>query len=260
VDAGADGSPAGVTSSQPELSVVIPVYNEGPNIEEVLRHLDRALKVPHEVLVVYDHESDDTLPVLSRLSRDLPQARAVRNRGRGVLEAVRTGMATSTARYVLVTMADGSDQLDDLPRMLEAAERGAAVVCASRYMPGGQQQGGPRIKRFMSRLAGVSLHKIGGLPVHDPTSNFKLYARDFLDTVRIESTAGFELALELCVKAHRLGLPMAEVPTVWRDRAAGRSRFRLARWLPHYLRWYAYGIQTPFLKLVRRARRWTATA
>src|SRR2546430_5460843 len=60
----------------------------------------------------------------------------------------------------------------------------------------------------------------------------------------MESAAGFELALELTVKAHALGLPIAEVPTIWRDRTAGESRFRLTKWLPHYLRWYRYGMRT----------------
>src|SRR5256886_13730205 len=60
----------------------------------------------------------------------------------------------------------------------------------------------------------------------------------------MESAAGFELALELTVKAHALGLQHAEVPTPWRDRTAGESRFRLTKWLPHYLRWYRYGMRT----------------
>lgn len=56
--------------------------------------------------------------------------------------------------------------------------------------------------------------------------------------MQIESQAGFELALELTVKAHLAGRRIAEVPTVWRDRTAGVSRFQLRRWLPHYVRWY----------------------
>ena len=77
-----------------------------------------------------------------------------------------------------------------------------------------------------------------GFRTHDPTNNFKLYSGTLLESVTIESTGGFELALELTVKAHLAGLRVAEVPTPWRDRTAGQSRFQLWQWLPHYLQWY----------------------
>ena len=114
----------------------------------------------------------------------------------------------------------------------------AVVVAGSRYMRGGGQVGGPLLKRLMSRAAGLSLHWFAGVPIHDATNNFKLYRRDFLDSVTIESTGGFELAIELTAKAARARRPMAEVPTTWRDRTAGASRFKIRAWLPKYLRWY----------------------
>lgn len=230
------------------LSVVLPVYNEGANVERVLRGLARYAPRSSEILVVYDFPEDDTLPVVRSLEPELPFVRLVRNtHGRGVLSAMRTGIESARGSFVLITMADGSDDHAMLPAMVRAAEDGAAVVAASRYMKGGAQEGGPLVKRTLSRAAGLTLHVVGGLPIHDPTSNYKLYARDFLGRVEIESEAGFELALELCVKAHRLGLRMSEVPTTWRDRTAGTSRFQLRRWLPHYLRWFRYGIATRFM-------------
>lgn len=227
------------------LSVVLPVYNEGGNIERVVRDLVRHAPAPREILVVYDFDEDDTIPVAERLRARLPELRLVRNaRGHGVLNAMRTGLSAAQGRYVLITMADGSDDYADLPAMLRAAEDGAALVAASRYVRGGAQIGGPRLKRALSRLAGLSLHALAGMPVHDPTSNYKLYARELLDRVEIQSVAGFELALELSVKAHRLGLTMSEVPTTWRERSSGESHFQLRAWLPHYLRWFAYGMAT----------------
>ena len=140
---------------------------------------------------------------------------------------------------MLISMADGSDEPRDVDPMVVLAVAGADVVSASRYMRGGHQVGGPPLKRLMSRTAGLTLHWFAGVPTHDPTNNFKLYSRRFLDTVTIESTAGFELALELTVKATLGGFRVAEVPTTWRDRTAGQSNFKLRRWLPHYLHWYA---------------------
>ena len=112
-------------------------------------------------------------------------------------------------------------------------------------MRGGRQIGGPPLKRLMSRTAGLTLHWFAGVPTHDPTNNFKLYSRRFLEATPIESTAGFELALELTVKATLDGRPVAEVPTTWRDRTAGQSNFKLRKWLPHYLHWYAVGVPRP---------------
>src|SRR5204862_4851963 len=133
-------------------------------------------------------------------------------------------------------------------RMVELARRGADVVAASRYMKGGRQIGGPPLKRLMSRVAGLTLHWFARVPTHDPTSNFKLYSRRFLEAVTIESTAGFELALELTVKATQQGLPVAEIPTTWRDRTAGQSNFKLRKWLPNYLHWY----RAAFMSRLRR--------
>jgi glycosyltransferase involved in cell wall biosynthesis len=242
MDPGRDSGAADL--DRPRLSIVVPVYNEGENIEPTLRGLCGQVRTrPREVLVVYDFDEDTTVPVVRRLQAEMPEVRLHRNDiGRGVLNAIRAGFAGARAPYVLVTMADLSDDPADIDRMVELAEAGAAVVAGSRYMRGGRQIGGPRLKRTLSRIAGLSLHYVAGVRTHDPTNNFKLYSRSLLDRVTIESSAGFELALELTVKAHLLGLEVAEVPTTWHDRTAGESRFRMWEWIPHYLRWYRKGM------------------
>lgn len=224
-----------------ELSIVIPAYNEPDNIGPTLRRIEAEVQTPHEVLVVYDFDADPTVPVVRQLQPGLSAVRLHRNDiGRGVLNAMKAGIASSTAPLILITMADGSDEMDRVDEMVRLGQDGAAIVAGSRYMKGGRQIGGPALKRNLSRAAGLSLHWLAGVPIHDATNNFKLYRRDFLETVTIESTGGFELALELTAKAARAGLPMAEVPTTWRDRTAGESRFDFRAWLPRYLRWYGH--------------------
>jgi len=100
----------------------------------------------------------------------------------------------------------------------------------------------------------LTLHWFARVPIHDATSSFKGYSRSFVQSVGIESHEGFELALELVAKAQRLRLPMAEIPTTWRDRTSGSSNFRLWKWLPKYLRWYvfAFGPKTTAAKLQAR--------
>ena len=241
------------TAPSPELAIVLPVYNEGEAVEPILRALSAGVETPHELVVVYDFDEDTTVPVVARLAGEIPGLRGLRNElGRGVLNAMKAGIAATDAPYVLISMADGSDEPHIVDSMVALARSGADVVAASRYMRGGGQIGGPLIKRLMSRAAGLTLHWFAGVPTHDPTNNFKLYRRTFLDSTAIESSAGFELALELTVKATLAGRPVAEVPTVWRDRTAGKSNFKLRRWLPHYLRWYAVAFRG---RLTRRTRR-----
>jgi glycosyltransferase involved in cell wall biosynthesis len=233
-----------MTDETPALSVVIPVYNEGENVAPTLRGVvEKTHARPLEVLVVHDFDEDTTVPVVKRMQADYPELRLHRNTlGRGVLNAMKSGLRAAKAPYVLITMGDGSDNASDIDAMYELARTGADVVAGSRYMHGGQQLGGPLLKRTMSRAAGLSLHWVGGLPTHDATSNFRLYSKRLLNQVAIESIGGFELGLELTVKAYRLGLEVAEVPTTWRDRTAGQSRFKLWQWLPRYLHWYWRGM------------------
>ena len=231
-------------SGTPELSIVLPVYNEGETVAPVLRALHAGVRTPHEMVVVYDFDGDTTIPVVARLASEIPGLRPLRNDlGRGVLNAMKAGIEGTSAPYVLISMADGSDEPHVVDPMVALARDGADVVAASRYMRGGHQIGGPLVKRLMSRAAGLSLHWVGGVATHDPTNNFKLYRRSFLAATPIESGAGFELALELTVKATLDGRRVAEVPTTWRDRTAGQSNFKLRKWLPHYLRWYLVALR-----------------
>jgi glycosyltransferase involved in cell wall biosynthesis len=231
-------------------SVVVPVFNEADNIGPFCRTALAELPPGYELLVCYDFDGDTTLPALAALpmSEKPSTIRLVRNDlGRGVRYAIDAGMRAAAGPVVVVMMADLSDDFPKVAEMVRRAEAGADVVCASRYMPGGRQIGGPRLKGFMSRTAGVTLKRFAGLPTCDPTNSFKVYRKDFLIRTPIESTEGFTLSLELTVKAHYRGGRVEEVPAIWHDRTAGRSRFRLWKWLPHYLRWYVAAFKAAWL-------------
>ena len=239
-------------ADDPRVTVVIPAYNEGPNIVPVLDRLLESVTLPCEVLVVVDFAEDTTIPFIETYAgRAQPSVRLVINDyGRGPAWAIRYGINHATAPVVVVTMADGCDdprQIDELTRLVE---RGVVVAAASRYMPGGQQVGGPYFKRMLSKNAGRSLYWFARIGTRDATNSYKAYSRAFVERVGIESEDGFEIGLELTAKARRMRLPVAEIPTIWLDREAGVSNFKIAKWLPKYLRWYrfAYG---PRLEVAR---------
>jgi glycosyltransferase involved in cell wall biosynthesis len=221
------------------ISLVVPVYNEAANIGPFLRDVETQVREPNEILIVYDFPEDNTLPAIAALEPPCPNVRLIHNTlGRGVLNALKAGFQASKGEVIVVMMADRSDEPKDVAGMAKLVREGADVVAGSRYIRGGGQEGGPLLKRTLSRLAGMSLHYLAGLPIHDATNNFRAYSRRVIEGIPIEGEASFALALELTLKAHWRGWRIAEVPTVWHDRTAGQSRFRLFAWLPHYLRWY----------------------
>lgn len=226
--------------SDAHLTVIVPVYNEAENFPLLWNEVTRNIHSEMTVLVVYDFDGDTTVPVVRRLIHSgETRLHLIKNcLGRGVVGALRTGFQHAAAGPVLVVMADLSDDLGRVDDMLVKYRQGYDLVVGSRYMPGGGIQGGPLLKKLLSRLAGVSLHYLRGLPTRDATNAFKIYNRDMLNSIAIESTGGFEINLEITVKAFLAGYRIAELPTIWRDRTNGESRFRLWNWLPKYLRWY----------------------
>lgn len=227
----------------PEVTIVVPVLNEAENFPRFYASVCRHLEEPFRVVVVYDSPDDSTLPVARQLAAAEGRLVLLKNPGRGVADALRAGLGYASEGAVIVSMADLSDDHAKLTEMLRLYRAGCDVVVASRYCRGGQQVGGPLVKRLLSQTAGVSLYALGALPTSDPTNSFKLYSASFLKQVEIESRHGFAQALELTVKARRLGLSIGEVPARWEDRVAGRSNFKLLRWLPIYLKWYTSAIR-----------------
>jgi dolichol-phosphate mannosyltransferase len=239
------------------VSVVIPAYNEGEAIAGVLERIFESVLLPSETLVVVDDPADSTRPVVERLAQSQPRLHCLINDyGRGPANAIRYGIDHATTPVTVVTMADGCDdvrQIDDLVRLVE---RGVAVAAASRYMAGGQQVGGPLLKGMMSSAAGRSLRLLARVGTRDATNSFKAYSSQFVRAVGIDSRDGFEIGIELTAKARRLRLPIAEIPTIWLDRQEGLSNFRMAKWLPKYLRWYrfAFGRRLDLDELRARVR------
>jgi glycosyltransferase involved in cell wall biosynthesis len=225
----------------PRISVVVPVYNEGEDITAFLDRVFDSVTMPCEVLAVYDSLGDTTRPFLEAYADEDPRLVPTHNTyGAGPANALRWGLDHASADIIVVTMADGSDDPQQIEALAHLVERGVVVAAASRYIQGGQQVGGPFVKRILSRTAGKSLYWLGRVGTRDATNSFKAYDRAFVRRVGVESDSGFELGLEMVAKARRHRLPVAEIPTIWLDRTNGQSNFQVWTWLPRYLRWYRY--------------------
>jgi dolichol-phosphate mannosyltransferase len=230
------------------IQIIVPIYNEGRNVFVLYQALKQALVEFDSLRFVYDLDSDTSLSFIAELSADDARVVADKNQyGRGVVNALKWGFAHSKPGPVIVMMGDNSDKLSIVPEMVRMWEQGAVVVSPSRYMPGGVQHGGPWLKTLMSKTAGKFIGLLG-FPTSDPTNNFKLYDGQWLADQKIESVGGFEIALELCYKAHATNKKITQLPTEWFDRTEGQSNFKLWKWLPKYLKWYFLALKSVLSK------------
>ena len=226
-----------------KLSVIIPAHNEEENIEGVIAQIESLLELEYELIVVNDHSTDKTAAVVRELRLRFPNLRLVDNPGpKGFANAVKCGFANAKGELVIPVMGDLCDDLTTIKIMTAKIEDGYDVVCASRYIKGGARLGGSRLKGILSAFAGWSLYYLLGIPTHDIANAFKMYRKKVLDSINIESK-GFEISMEIPLKAYYAGFKITEVPTVWQERKKGKSNFKMFNLAPNYLKFYLWGIK-----------------
>lgn len=224
------------------ISIVVPAHNEQENIAETINKIEDCQGIEHELIVVNDHSSDATPRIVSDLIARYPNLRLVHNTAEaGFANAVRAGLAQIKTGVVVPVMADLCDDLNILKDMLEKIKSGYDVVGGCRYIKGGARLGGSRLKGFLSCLGGRTINFLVGIPTHDIANAFKMYRKEVIDSIDIKSR-GFEISMEIPLKAYYAGFKITEVPTVWRERTRGKSNFKVLKLLPSYLKLYTWAI------------------
>jgi dolichol-phosphate mannosyltransferase len=117
---------------EPNLGIIIPVYNEGPNIKATIDDIERKVKTPHRIYIVYDFEQDNTLPVVNQMRQSGMPIELLKNPVRGVASAIKTGLREVPLEYLLVSMADLSDDYSVVDQMYKLMDTGFDIVCGSR--------------------------------------------------------------------------------------------------------------------------------
>lgn len=211
----------------PELTVVVPTFNESQNIVELTRRLGEVLAgVEWEVLFVDDDSPDDTAETVRRLAHVNRRVRVLHRIGRrGLASACIEGMLATSSPYLAVM--DGDLQHDEalLPRMLGVLRGDEAdMVVGSRYIDQGSVQGWDERRQHISRFATRLSHMIAKAPIADPMSGFFMLRRDvFHDAVRRLSGIGFKILLDILASA-QAPVRVRELPYHFRDRLAGESK------------------------------------
>ncbi len=226
------------------LSILLPVRNEGVNLKILLKILKAVVEIPHEVLVIYDHPDDDSVPVVQAIQKMYPELRSVYNdKGVGVLNALRAGVDRAAGDAILIFAADEVGPVLAIEDMIGLIEEGCDLVSCTRYAHGGRRLGGSWIGGTLSRLANVLFSFLAGAALSDATTGIKLFRRSIWPRFQFHAKpVGWAFAFEMAIKAQLENLQLGEVPIISIDRLyGGKSTFKLTSWTKEYLRWFFWG-------------------
>lgn len=209
------------------VTVVVPTYNERSN----LPHLAAAIRLGgYRLLIVDDASPDGTGDVAEALAANDAEMTVLHRPekiGLGPAYADGFDVALSRGADVVVQMdADFSHSPEDIPRLIEAINSGADLVIGSRYVPGGSTPDWPVGRRLLSRGGNAYARIMLGIPIRDATAGFRAFRADALRRLpyREAEASGYGFQVEMAWRADALGLAVAEVPIVFRDRESGSSK------------------------------------
>jgi glycosyltransferase involved in cell wall biosynthesis len=204
-----------------DLTIFFPAFNEEEIIEETVRkaaHVAASVAQDYEVIVVDDGSRDGTAAVVERIAAGDPHVRLVRHdRNRGYGAALRSGFAAAAKELVFFSDADGQFDLDELPALL-ARSTSAPVVVGYRI-----KRSDPPHRLFIAKTYNLIVRMLFGLRVHDIDCAFKLFRREALAKVQLESNGAF-ISSELLIKLRRAGVPIVEQGVHHYPRTTGYSK------------------------------------
>ena len=227
-----------------EFDILIPVFNENETIIKTLKNIISSVKYNYNIFICYDYDDDPTLKIIKENFDNNSKILFIKNSSKGFNSALISGFKRSRAKAVLFYMADDHINHNKINLCYEKFKEGYQVICPSRLMKGGKMVGNPFLKSLLTRLASFFLFYFTSFPIKDSTNSFRLFSRDLLDKIKIESDKGFTLSLELTAKAHRLKYKIIEIPVTWIEREKGKSRFKLFSFIMPYTKWLFYIINT----------------
>jgi dolichol-phosphate mannosyltransferase len=211
----------------PELTIVVPAFNERANIVPLLERLDAVLAgIAWEVIYVDDDSPDGTAEAVREAARRDPRVRCIQRIGRrGLAGACIEGILASSAPYVAVMDADLQHDEAILPQMFDALRReGCDIVVGSRYVPGGGVGDWAAHRQQASSIATKLARLVTKTDIADPMSGFFMLRRMVFERVmRGLSTQGFKILLDILATAET-PLRIKEIPFQFRQRVAGESK------------------------------------
>jgi dolichol-phosphate mannosyltransferase len=217
----------------PSTLIVTPTYNERENLPRFVEATRKALPEAH-LLIVDDASPDKTGDIADELAARDSQIHVMHRAGKqglgtAYLQAFRRGLAEGYDRFFEMD-ADLSHDVRYLPNFVRALDAGADVVIGSRNIPGGGVEGWGVGRHLISKGGSLYSRSVLGLGVKDLTSGYKAFTRRALEAINLESVKsnGYSFQIELTYRAVRKGMKVTEVPIVFVDRTAGKSKMSRA--------------------------------
>lgn len=235
-----------------KLSIIIPARNEEKVIMKTLSSLKRKVDIAHEIIVIDDCSTDHTQAVVSSYIKDNPNVNLVKttNRKKGFSQAIRKGIGQAKTNIIVIVMADLCDDPKTINKMYKLINQGWDIVCGSRYIKGGDKQGGPKLQGFLSSFVCISLYYLIGIPTHDVSNAFKMYQKGVFTNLKFNPNSGLEISMDLTLQAFFKGYKMTEIPTKWKGRTVGYSKFKLFERSPEYIKIYLQALLTSLGRLL----------
>lgn len=228
-----------------KISIVIPARNEEDVIVKTLNLIKETVKVPYNVIIVNDHSTDKTEEVINKYAKKFRNITLVKTKPKkgGFANALARGFEVAKEKFVVVVMADLCDEPQTINIMYKEIQKNWDIICGSRYIKGGGKTGGPFLQGLLSQLVCLSLHLVTGIPSKDVSNAFKMYRRDILKDLKINPKSGVEASMEITLQAYFKGAKIKDVPTHWKGRTIGKSKFKLIERSPRYFRIYSWALQ-----------------
>ena len=215
-------------SSNCDLSIVIPTYNEKENIEALLYRIRDVLEKSgcndYEIIVVDDNSPDGTASIVRKIGETDDRIKLiVRTKERGLATAVKEGIKQSKKKFVVVMDADFQHPPELIPDLYETIQEGYDVVVASRYVKGGGVEGWSRLRLAASKTGCLIARMLvrGARKVRDNMSGFFIVKRDSIDLDKLKPK-GYKILLEILGRHERL--KVKEIPYTFKNRKAGKSK------------------------------------
>jgi len=225
---------------QIDLSVIIPARNEHANILSTLSALSPILakeSFAYEIIVIDDGSSDDTLSIVSKAQAILDtNIRPIRNAGQnGFGRAVRLGLSAAIGRFIVIYMADASDDPHDVIRYYNILNSGVDCVFGSRFIKNGSTYNYPYFKWIINRSVNFAIRILFSLTYNDITNAFKGYNIKVIKGCEPLISPHFNLTVELPLKAIVRGYSYQVIPISWSNRRHGVSSLKLQEMGSRYL-------------------------
>lgn len=223
------------------VTIVIPVRNEEGNIIQTLQSIKRKVRFLYYIIVVDGRSTDKTFTLVNNYIKKHKNVSIIKTSPEmsAFKESLEVGINATKTEFVAVMMGDLCDDPYTLNQMYEDILNGSDIVVGSRYMKGGAKIGDPKIQGAISWAVNKTLYMFTGIPTRDASNPFKMYKKALLKDIKTLSRAN-EIPIEIIYRAYFSGAKITEVPTTWKGRKTGKSKFKTLQVIPGYAKLYLW--------------------